>query len=32
MTVETSEFTCGKDGVLMCKLSTAILRGAGREL
>ena len=29
MTVETSEFTCGKDGVLMCKLSTAILRAGG---
>ena len=25
MTVDTSEFTCGKDGVLMWRLSTAIL-------
>ena len=27
MTVDTSELTCGKDGVLMCRLSTAILHG-----
>ncbi len=29
MTVDTREFTCGKDGVLMWRLSTAILHGAG---
>ena len=28
MTVDTKELTCGKDGVLMWRLSTAILRGA----